>query len=134
MEWSWLRHSSLLRFSVTMYDYQAMCEPPDHRHSAAQALISVSDPQAVFLLGHILYPVLQDVTWSHPHPAPDLALANQDPVLMLTPSPGAVGLSCGGGCSSSPPRLTSTSSGVPKTGLSEMGNDQTPEGFFKSHL
>lgn len=96
MEWSWLRHSSLLRFSVTMYDYQAMCEPPDHRHSAAQALISVSDPQAVFLLGHILYPVLQDITWSHPHPAPDLALANQDPVLMLTP-PGAVGLSCGGG-------------------------------------
>lgn len=44
MEWSWLRHSSLLHFSVTMYDYQAMCEPPDHRHSAAQALISVSVP------------------------------------------------------------------------------------------
>lgn len=44
MDWSWLRHSSLLHFSVTMYDYQAMCEPPDHRHSAAQALISVSVP------------------------------------------------------------------------------------------
>uniref|UniRef100_A0A8C8TZP2 Calcium channel, voltage-dependent, alpha 2/delta subunit 4 n=1 Tax=Peromyscus maniculatus bairdii TaxID=230844 RepID=A0A8C8TZP2_PERMB len=27
---------------VTMYDYQAMCKPPDHHHSAAQALISVS--------------------------------------------------------------------------------------------
>lgn len=82
-----------------MYDYQAMCEPPDHRHSAAQALISVSvpPPQVVPLLGHILCPVLQDVTWSHPHPAPDLALANQDPVLMLTPSPGAAGLSWGGG-------------------------------------
>uniref|UniRef100_A0A8C2MJ49 Calcium channel, voltage-dependent, alpha 2/delta subunit 4 n=1 Tax=Cricetulus griseus TaxID=10029 RepID=A0A8C2MJ49_CRIGR len=25
---------------VTMYDYQAMCKPPDHHHSAAQALIS----------------------------------------------------------------------------------------------
>lgn len=50
---------------------------------------------------------------------------------MLTPSPGAAGLSCPGvgGCSFSPPRLTLTSSGVPSTGLSEMGNDQTPGGF-----
>lgn len=98
MEWSWVQHSPLLHFSVTMYDYQAMCEPPDHRHSAAQALISVSVPPAILLLGLILCPVLQDVTWSHPHPVPDLlAQAIQDPVLRLTPSPGAAGLSCPGG-------------------------------------
>lgn len=42
MEWSWLPHGLLLHFSVTMYDYQAMCKPPDHHHSAAQPLISVS--------------------------------------------------------------------------------------------
>uniref|UniRef100_A0A8C6AE20 Calcium voltage-gated channel auxiliary subunit alpha2delta 4 n=1 Tax=Marmota marmota marmota TaxID=9994 RepID=A0A8C6AE20_MARMA len=28
---------------VTMYDYQAMCKLPDHHHSAAQPLVSVSD-------------------------------------------------------------------------------------------
>lgn len=42
MEWFCARHSLLLHFSVTMYDYQAMCKPPDHHHSAAESLISVS--------------------------------------------------------------------------------------------
>lgn len=42
MEWFCLRHSLFLHFSVTMYDYQAMCKPPDHHHSAAESLFSVS--------------------------------------------------------------------------------------------
>lgn len=29
-------------FRVTMYDYQAMCKPPSHHHSAAWSLVSVS--------------------------------------------------------------------------------------------
>ena len=29
-------------FRVTMYDYQAMCKPPTHHHSASQPLVSVS--------------------------------------------------------------------------------------------
>lgn len=93
-------------------------------------------PWAVPLLGLILCPALQDVTWSHPHPAPDLlAQAILDPVLMLTPSPGAAGLSCpGGGVLILTSQTDIRSSGVPSTGLSEMGNDQTPEGFFKSNL
>ncbi|XP_031239916.1 voltage-dependent calcium channel subunit alpha-2/delta-4 [Mastomys coucha] len=32
---------------VTMYDYQAMCKPPDHHHSAAESLIS---PLSAFLM------------------------------------------------------------------------------------
>lgn len=34
-----------LVFRVTMYDYQAMCKPPDHHHSSAQPLVSVSVTQ-----------------------------------------------------------------------------------------
>lgn len=131
MDWSWLRHSSLLHFSVTMYDYQAMCEPPDHRHSAAQALISVSVPPG------------RPSTGTHPLPCPSGCYLVPS---SSSPRPSGSGYSgpcsdahpfpwgCGavlswGGCSFSPPRLTLMSSGVPSTGLSEMGNDQTPEGF-----
>lgn len=42
--WGRLRthHSLRLIFRVTMYDYQAMCKPSSHHHSAAQPLVSVS--------------------------------------------------------------------------------------------
>uniref|UniRef100_A0A2K5HZ40 VWFA domain-containing protein n=1 Tax=Colobus angolensis palliatus TaxID=336983 RepID=A0A2K5HZ40_COLAP len=44
----WLRthHSPRLIFRVTMYDYQAMCRPSSHHHSAAQPLVS---PISAFL-------------------------------------------------------------------------------------
>uniref|UniRef100_A0A2K6Q539 Calcium voltage-gated channel auxiliary subunit alpha2delta 4 n=1 Tax=Rhinopithecus roxellana TaxID=61622 RepID=A0A2K6Q539_RHIRO len=46
--WGWLRthHSLRLIFRVTMYDYQAMCKPSSHHHSAAQPLVS---PISAFL-------------------------------------------------------------------------------------
>ncbi|XP_050004471.1 voltage-dependent calcium channel subunit alpha-2/delta-4 isoform X1 [Alexandromys fortis] len=51
---------------VTMYDYQAMCEPPDHRHSAAQALISPLSASLMvvrWLLHECLLFLLQWSTW-----------------------------------------------------------------------
>uniref|UniRef100_A0A2K6LKQ5 Calcium voltage-gated channel auxiliary subunit alpha2delta 4 n=1 Tax=Rhinopithecus bieti TaxID=61621 RepID=A0A2K6LKQ5_RHIBE len=46
--WGSLRthHSLRLIFRVTMYDYQAMCKPSSHHHSAAQPLVS---PISAFL-------------------------------------------------------------------------------------
>lgn len=40
-------HSLRLIFRVTMYDYQAMCKPSSHHHSAAQPLVS---PISAFLM------------------------------------------------------------------------------------
>ncbi|KAH0512511.1 Voltage-dependent calcium channel subunit alpha-2/delta-4 [Microtus ochrogaster] len=48
---------------VTMYDYQAMCEPPDHRHSAAQALISSFTCQSPRLCSASCRFLLQWSTW-----------------------------------------------------------------------
>uniref|UniRef100_A0A8C9PHG3 Calcium voltage-gated channel auxiliary subunit alpha2delta 4 n=1 Tax=Spermophilus dauricus TaxID=99837 RepID=A0A8C9PHG3_SPEDA len=47
---SWPQSTLVLIFRVTMYDYQAMCKLPDHHHSAAQPLASVSD----FVSGRLL--------------------------------------------------------------------------------
>lgn len=80
MEWFCLRHSLLLHFSVTMYDYQAMCKPADHHHSAAESLMSVSVTQAFPLPGHIR-------TAASGYPGLSL-------LVLLSPSHGAVGLSC----------------------------------------
>lgn len=38
----WTPHILSLVFRVTLYDYQAMCKPPNHHHSAARPLVSVS--------------------------------------------------------------------------------------------
>lgn len=38
----WTCHLLSLVFRVTMYDYQAMCKPPNQHHSAARPLASVS--------------------------------------------------------------------------------------------
>ena len=46
MEYGWGLDSPcpISGFRVTMYDYQAMCRPPTHHHSASQPLVSVSVP------------------------------------------------------------------------------------------
>lgn len=38
----WTCHILSPVFRVTMYDYQAMCKPPNQHHSAARPLASVS--------------------------------------------------------------------------------------------
>ncbi|XP_028736336.1 voltage-dependent calcium channel subunit alpha-2/delta-4 isoform X1 [Peromyscus leucopus] len=51
---------------VTMYDYQAMCKPPDHHHSAAQALISPLSASLMvvrWLLHEFLLFLLQWSAW-----------------------------------------------------------------------
>ncbi|XP_076423887.1 voltage-dependent calcium channel subunit alpha-2/delta-4 isoform X2 [Peromyscus maniculatus bairdii] len=51
---------------VTMYDYQAMCKPPDHHHSAAQALISPLSASLLvvrWLLHEFLLFLLQWSAW-----------------------------------------------------------------------
>uniref|UniRef100_A0A2K6EYQ2 Calcium voltage-gated channel auxiliary subunit alpha2delta 4 n=1 Tax=Propithecus coquereli TaxID=379532 RepID=A0A2K6EYQ2_PROCO len=58
--WGWhCTHRALfLVFRVTMYDYQAMCKPPGHHHSAAQPLVS---PISAFLTATRW--LLQELLW-----------------------------------------------------------------------
>ncbi|CAH7184504.1 Cacna2d4 [Phodopus roborovskii] len=55
---------------VTMYDYQTMCKPPDHHHSAAQALISPLSASLMvvkWLLHEFLLSLLQWSAWGSWH-------------------------------------------------------------------
>ena len=56
-------------FRVTMYDYQAMCRPPTHHHSASQPLASVSVPRG-------FPPPDGDLSLSLQEPGPILALSH----------------------------------------------------------
>ncbi|KAM7116079.1 LOW QUALITY PROTEIN: voltage-dependent calcium channel subunit alpha-2/delta-4 [Molossus nigricans] len=55
---------------VTMYDYQAMCKPPNHHHSAARPLVSpISALLAAtrWLMNELLLWLLEWSAWGSPH-------------------------------------------------------------------